>query len=199
MIFLLISCAEKQDEKPLENPDTEPEVTVPDYKSPAGMKDTAGSEVEDYTGDNEEILPVGPDELKKYLPAEIPGFKKYPWSGGRSFMNDKKFTTVSIEFKTRENALLVFAIYDYVQFDDLKEWEMVKNPPDRKGLEVEGFDYQYGSGFVAFDNYTNSGEMMASVGKRFLLKVSGNNIENMDLRNLLDDFDLEAMAKKALL
>ena len=94
MIFLLISCAEKQDEKPLENPDTEPEVTVPDYKSPAGMKDTAGSEVEDYTGDNEEILPVGPDELKKYLPAEIPGFKKYPWSGGRSFMNDKKFTTV---------------------------------------------------------------------------------------------------------
>ncbi len=199
IMFLLISCAEKQDEKPLEKPDTDPEVTVPEYKSPAGMEDTAGEEVDDYTGDPEDILPESPDDLRKFLPAKIPGFKKYPSTGGRSFLDDKKYTTVSVEFKARDNELLVFAIYDYVQYEKLKEWQMVKNPPDRQGMEVEGFEYEYGYGFVAFNDISNSGEMMASVGKRFLLKVNGRNIENLDLRNLLDDFDLEALAKLAML
>lgn len=199
IIIMLLSCAEKQDDKPLEKIDSEPEVTVPEYKSPAGKEDTAGTEIEDYTGDKKNILPLSPDELKKNLPEEIPGFRKYPWTGGRSFLDDKKFTTVSIEFKARENALLVFTIYDYVQFDGLKEWQMVENPPDRPGMKVEGFEYQYGKGFVSFDDFTDSGEMMASVGKRFLLKVNGKNIENLDLRNLLDNFDLDALAKKALL
>lgn len=118
------------------------------------------------------ILP--PDELKKYLPTEIPGTKRSAPSTGIIYGESGNVSTVSFTYDFPKGGLAI-RITDYGELNNIPPYDLkyFNELPTAPGMEVETIVNDMGKGYVLWNADKNSGEMYYLLANRFIIKLEG--------------------------
>lgn len=144
------------------------------------------------------------EKLQSYLPASIPGYEAEEPSGETMNNMGLSYSMASRRYVQRSGEMskeIEVSLIDYVAVESL----FMASTYWLSGYSresAESYDKTFDTGIKNvfaldhFDKKDKSGEVTLGIGYRFLLKISGDRIENTDiLKNIAKNMKLEELAK----
>lgn len=165
--------------------------------TPANLQD-AMSQVKDAldkAGMGQTAEPVNFRELKKLIPEEISGMEVTDQSGQTTGSMGFTISEAKTEFSGDDGERITIEIFDTggiaMAAMGLAAWANVTiDKEDSNGYERTTTI----NGYKAFEKYNNgnqSGEIAIFANERVIVKVEGRKVEMSQLRDVLDDIDLD--------
>ncbi len=146
------------------------------------------------------VEPVNFRELKKFFPQKTAGMKLDKTTGNTSSAVGKGISTANATYVAGDKEVkmtIVDAggmgkiIASMIGMADIKHDEETEDGYSRI------FSYKGYKAFEKYDKKTNDGEFGVIIAGRFLLTVSGNEIDMDVLKEVIDDVDIKGLAKLA--
>ena len=117
---------------------------------------------------------LSPDELKNYLPENIPGTERSQPSTGVIYGETGNVSTVSYTYDFGTGGLLM-RISDYGQKENIPAFDIkyFNVLPSLPGFELETIVDDMGKGYLLWSADQSSGELYYLLANRFIIKVEG--------------------------
>ncbi len=179
-ILLLSNCGGKKEEEKVEEPKTGLEALQNIAKEAEKMSNESPKEVVDAKL-LKELLPEDADGLpRKEASSQKTGAMGFNISTAEaSYRNDDSSIKVAIIDAAGTGALMGMAAWSMIDMD--KE--------DENGYE-KTTKYKGNKAFEKYNTKNKDGEMAVIVANRFVVTVSGNNVDMDKIKSTLDDIDL---------
>ncbi|HLP28363.1 MAG TPA: hypothetical protein VK147_06960 [Candidatus Didemnitutus sp.] len=196
--LMLVSCGEKVDEAA---------EAMSNMKSIAETADEAQKTQDVLTKRREErrakgdTLALAPDEIKKFLPGDIDGYKAEEPETQSMDMQGMSWSVASKEYRKDDGSTVKVTITDYNATADMWagatmmfaiKWSVDNATETSKTIQT---DDPYVNGHERFGKQDKSAAITYGLGGRFLLQIEGTNQTNTEfLKSIASRMDLKKMA-----
>lgn len=199
-IFIFIGCGDKSKEEPQkENKDE----TSANYQGMTSEYQKMAEQMSDDLIENKEpVPPVSFKILMNYLPKEVAGLKAEKPRGETVQWEKWTHSNASIDFNSEtDNQNARVNIYDYAYISNLYlPYQMLFNMKYNRETS-EGYEKSIEiNGMPAFERWNEEGkdnEVTVLVGKRFIVHVETNGLDESSARKIAEKIDLNSLAKES--
>ncbi len=195
VIITFYSCGDKAEEKKEIDP----------KKNPLGAMMNMAKEMEENAKKQEERMAKGDslkaipyEELYKYLPESIDGYKKGEPTGATMTMQGLSYSSAEVAYKNDNGDRVKISIIDYSAAFSLYTMStamwgmgMSVDTPEEKGKSITVGDMK---GWESFKKKSKKASVVLGAGDRFLVAVDADKQENTDfVKSVAGKVDLKSL------
>ena len=201
-IFLAVGCGKKQTELEKAAKEMEKAGEVMSENMEEGMQNMADAlkKMSEAANDGKSVEPVNFRDLKGLLPDDLPGLKRTEATGEKNSVMGIKVSTAEAQYDNDRGASVNVEITDMGTmkgFAGLAKagWTMadIDKETDTGYERTTKID-----GFKAYEKYETDqqwGEISVIVGDRFIVEISGSNVEMDVIKKAVEKIDLKKLEK----
>lgn len=197
--LFIISCGNEPKEEEIENIDVEKNPLGALMKMGKNMAESA-EKMENKMKENKNAKAIHYEDLLKYLPESIDGYKVNGEPKGASMdMQGMSYSSAEIEFKNENGDRINITLLDYNAAYNMYTMATAMWASGFKIDTSEEFaqSISFGEGISGWESYkknSNRANIALGIGDRFLLTIDGNNQEGTDqLKEIAQSMDLTAL------
>lgn len=179
--MLLNNCMNKKEEEKVEEPKTGLEALQNIAKEAEKMSNESPKEV------------VDAKLLKELLPEDADGLPRKEASSQKTGAMGFNISTAEARYKNDDGGSIKVAIIDVAGTGALMgmaAWSMIEMDKENEDGYEKTTKYKGNKAFEKYNTKNKDGEMAVIVANRFVVTVSGNNVDIDKIKATLDDIDL---------